>query len=207
MRHFVAAGLLGSLLLISAAAGSGRRRSRPRAQTLATGVCAACHGTDGNSLHPDQPEPRWATPRLPLQATARLQVRRTQECHHGRDGSHAVGRGHAQSGCVLRRAETAARCCARRGGWPTPARRCTGPGMPAAGCLPVPVATPPTASEFRSQFPRLKGQHLDYTLAQLKAFRAGERDNDPSSMMRTIAGRMSDQDMQAVAEYILRRSA
>jgi cytochrome c553 len=60
----------------------------------------------------------------------------------------------------------------------------------------------PNGAGIPVQFPRLKGQHQDYTLAQLKAFRAGERDNDSASMMRSIAGRMSDREMQAVAEYI-----
>jgi len=34
------------------------------------------------------------------------------------------------------------------------------------------------------------------------AFRSGERANDPQQMMRTVAGRMSDQEIKAVAEYV-----
>ena len=43
---------------------------------------------------------------------------------------------------------------------------------------------------------------FDDTEAQLKAFRAGERANDPNSMMRTIAVRMTDPEIKAVADYI-----
>jgi cytochrome c553 len=52
------------------------------------------------------------------------------------------------------------------------------------------------------QFPRLAGQHSDYTYAQLNAFRLGERSNDAAKMMRSIAAKMTDADMKAVASYI-----
>lgn len=52
------------------------------------------------------------------------------------------------------------------------------------------------------QFPRLAGQHADYIYAQLNAFRVGARANDGAKMMRTIAAKMTDSDMQAVASYI-----
>ena len=42
----------------------------------------------------------------------------------------------------------------------------------------------------------------EYTLAQLKSFRAGERANDNAEMMRTIASRLSDKQMDALAEYV-----
>ena len=60
----------------------------------------------------------------------------------------------------------------------------------------------PNGAGIPIQFPRLAGQHADYTLAQLKLFRSGERANDGGKMMRVIAGKMSDQEMRAVAEYI-----
>jgi len=50
------------------------------------------------------------------------------------------------------------------------------------------------------QFPRLNGQHTDYTLAQLKAFRSGERANAP--MMMVISAKMTDAEMAAVSDYI-----
>ncbi|OIR04896.1 cytochrome c4 [mine drainage metagenome] len=50
------------------------------------------------------------------------------------------------------------------------------------------------------QFPSLRGQNADYVLAQLRSFRLGERANAP--MMMDIAGKMSDAEMAAVADYI-----
>lgn len=50
------------------------------------------------------------------------------------------------------------------------------------------------------RFPRLSAQHAEYTLQQLKIFRSGGRANAP--MMQAIATRMTEAEMQAVADYI-----
>ena len=52
-------------------------------------------------------------------------------------------------------------------------------------------------------FPALSGQHTEYTVAQLKAWRSGERSNDGDTrMMRSVAARMNDREIEAVASYI-----
>ena len=58
----------------------------------------------------------------------------------------------------------------------------------------------PTGAGIPSQYPRLGGQHADYAEVQLTAFRAGTRAN--SSQMTTIAARMSDKEIKAVADYV-----
>jgi cytochrome c553 len=58
----------------------------------------------------------------------------------------------------------------------------------------------PNGAGIPSQYPRLAGQHSDYTEAQLAAFRAGTRANGP--MMMTIANKMNDAEIKAVADYI-----
>jgi cytochrome c553 len=50
------------------------------------------------------------------------------------------------------------------------------------------------------QYPRLAGQQQAYTVAQLTAFRQGGRSNSPQ--MVTLAQRLSDAEMKAVADYI-----
>jgi len=71
----------------------------------------------------------------------------------------------------------------------------SGAGMPAAG------------------FPALAGQHAEYTAAQLREFRAaedssiddkktGRRNDGDSKIMRTIAYRMTDRQIEAVSSYI-----
>ena len=52
-------------------------------------------------------------------------------------------------------------------------------------------------------FPKLSGQHADYTEKQLTEFREGIRHNDGDAMiMRTIASRLSNKDIKALASYI-----
>jgi len=58
----------------------------------------------------------------------------------------------------------------------------------------------PNGAGLPIQYPRLGGQHGEYTAAQLLAFRAGERGN--SAQMSTIAGKMNDREIAAVADYI-----
>ncbi len=50
------------------------------------------------------------------------------------------------------------------------------------------------------QYPRIGGQHQDYTVAQLGLFKSGARKN--SAQMTTIAKRLSDDEMKAVADYV-----
>ena len=60
----------------------------------------------------------------------------------------------------------------------------------------------PNGAGMPAQFPRIGGQFPEYSIAQLQAFRLGERANDPNGMMRSIAAKLSDNEMKAVAEYI-----
>lgn len=58
----------------------------------------------------------------------------------------------------------------------------------------------PSGAGIPAQFPRLAGQHQEYTVSQMTAFRAATRKN--SVQMMTIAKRMSDDEIQAVADYV-----
>lgn len=58
----------------------------------------------------------------------------------------------------------------------------------------------PNGAGIPSQYPRLSGQHGDYTEAQLVAFRSGARGN--SAQMSTIAAKMNDREIKAVSDYI-----
>ncbi|WP_242645158.1 c-type cytochrome [Candidatus Ichthyocystis hellenicum] len=50
-------------------------------------------------------------------------------------------------------------------------------------------------------FPRLGGQQAQYLDKQLKKFRDGKRPGGPSDMMKTIASRLTEEDMMAVSVY------
>ena len=52
------------------------------------------------------------------------------------------------------------------------------------------------------RFPRLAGQLQAYTVQQLVDFKSGARSNDRARVMRLVAGRLTDEEMRAVAEYV-----
>ena len=58
----------------------------------------------------------------------------------------------------------------------------------------------PNGAGIPAQYPRLGGQHADYSELQLTSFRAGNRAN--SAQMTAIAARMSDKEIKAVSDYI-----
>ena len=58
----------------------------------------------------------------------------------------------------------------------------------------------PTGAGIPAQYPRIGGQHADYTELQLVSFRSGQRTNSPP--MAAIAARLSDREIKALADYI-----
>ncbi|MBX9817228.1 MAG: cytochrome c4 [Burkholderiaceae bacterium] len=58
----------------------------------------------------------------------------------------------------------------------------------------------PNGAGIPSQYPRLSGQHADYSVAQLVAFRDGVRKN--SLPMSQVAAKMNDREIKAVSDYI-----
>jgi cytochrome c553 len=69
--------------------------------------------------------------------------------------------------------------------------------MACAGCH-----SPTGSGNAPAGFPSLSGQHVDYTLGQLKNFRSGARANDNSSMMRSVVERLTDKELEALASYV-----
>ena len=58
----------------------------------------------------------------------------------------------------------------------------------------------PNGAGIPAQYPRLSGQHADYTASQLVAFRDGIRKNSPQ--MSQIAAKLNDREIRAVSDYI-----
>jgi cytochrome c553 len=58
----------------------------------------------------------------------------------------------------------------------------------------------PNGAGIPSQYPRLSGQHADYSAAQLTAFRDGIRKNNLA--MTQIAAKLNDREIRAVSDYI-----
>ncbi|MCL4183600.1 MAG: cytochrome c4 [Burkholderiaceae bacterium] len=176
-----------------------------RGAQLAQEVCAACHGVDGNSVAP-------ANPKLAAQHVDYLVKQllnfKPKEGAAQAERASAIMAGFAAMLSDADVRSVAAHYAAQslqpaaatdkalvelgqriyRGG-------IAGKGIPAcAGCH------GPNGAGIPSLYPRLHGQFAEYTAAQLVAFRQGERAN--SAQMTTIAERMSDREVKAVADYI-----
>jgi cytochrome c553 len=76
-------------------------------------------------------------------------------------------------------------------------------GNPATGLAACSGCHGPTGMGLgAAKFPRISGQHAQYLDSTLKGFRASARANDPNGMMRDVAGRMTDAEITAVAQYV-----
>ncbi|EAP95587.1 MULTISPECIES: c-type cytochrome [Vibrio] len=53
-----------------------------------------------------------------------------------------------------------------------------------------------------SGFPKISGQHADYIKAQLEKFRDGSRNNDMNAMMRDVAKKLTDADIDTLSKYV-----
>jgi cytochrome c553 len=53
-----------------------------------------------------------------------------------------------------------------------------------------------------SMFPVIGGQHKDYIRKQLINFRSGDRSNSPNGIMNRITNKLTDNELEALAEYV-----
>lgn len=171
-----------------------------RAEQLATTVCAACHGADGNSAVP-------AFPRL-AGLQAEYTVKQLTDYRGGRRKSEVM----APLVADLSKADIAALGAWYEGRKPAPGqtqdaalaalgKRVWSGGDEGAGQSPCGACHEDDA-RGTAGFPRLAGQHAAYTAQQMQDFKRGTRSNDKGRMMRVLAERMSDADIAAVAEYL-----
>lgn len=170
-------------------------------EKIVTGVCAACHGVDGNSVITTNPKLAQQHPEYIAKQLANFK---------SGERKNPVMSGMAASLSAEDMANVAAYFSAQKakvGSAKTNAAGSLGEKIYRGGIASVGVPAcaschGATGAGIPVQFPRLSGQHADYVVAQLKAFYSGERANDNAKVMRMIAAKMSDADMAAVADYI-----
>ena len=165
-------------------------------------ICSACHSADGNSIMPNWPKLAGQGERYLLKQMMDIKsgVRNVPEMTgmltnlNEQDMADVAAYYESQTlvGGVAD-AELAERGEAiyRGGNLKTGLPACTG------------CHSPTGQGNEPAGYPHLAGQHAQYTIKQLTDFREGDRTNDGDIMvMRTIAERLSNKDIQAVAEYI-----
>ena len=167
-------------------------------------VCGACHGPDGNS-----PAPNF--PKLAGQGERYL----TKQLHDIKDGKRTVLE---MTGLLTNLsdqdlADLAAYFASQKGsvGAADPKLVARGEKLFRGGDLEkgLPACTgchsPNGAGIAAAGFPHLSGQHATYIAKQLTDFRkeeAGRANDGDTAIMRTIARKLSDEDIAAVSSYI-----
>ncbi len=173
----------------------------PAAGQQKSATCAACHGNDGNSANAE-----W--PKLAGQSEKYL-TKQLMEFKSG-DRVNATMNGMV-AGLSDQDMEDLAAYYSKQTvtlGEAAPELVEQGQQLYRGGNMVTGVAAcsachgPTGAGNPEARFPLLSGQHALYLENQLKAFRAGQRANDAGQMMRNIAAKMTDAEIQAVASYV-----
>jgi cytochrome c553 len=176
-----------------------------KGQAIATQVCAACHAADGNSAVP-------ANPKL---AGQHYDYLHKQLVNFKPQGAKKAERDNAVMAGMIANLSPAdmkdvAAYFASQKLKPATAKdkelaavgqKVYRGGNAASGVAACAGCHGPGGAGIPGQYPRISGQFAEYIDTQLKAFRSGVRANDPNGMMRTVAARMTDREIQAVAEY------
>lgn len=164
-----------------------------------TAVCAACHGADGNAGSPAYPKLSQQHPEYLVKQLQEFKAdKRNNPVMKGfasalsdadmKNISYWLTSQKAKTGFAKDKALVSLGERIFRGG-------IADRQVPAcAGCH------SPNGAGIPSQYPRLSGQHADYSVAQLVAFRDGVRKN--SLQMSQVASKMNDREIKAVADYI-----
>jgi len=164
-----------------------------------TAVCAACHGADGNSGTPANPKLSQQHPEyLVKQLTEYKSGKRKNPVMQGiaaalseddmKNIAFWVSAKKGKPGFAKEKDLVALGEKIYRGG-------VADRQIPAcAGCH------SPSGAGIPAQYPRLSGQHAEYTATQLTSFRDGVRQN--SLPMNQVAAKLNDREIRALADYV-----
>lgn len=171
-----------------------------RGKELASTLCLACHGADGNSPAPTFPKLAGLQPEyIAKQMYEYLDEKRTNEMMKPVLES-------LKPADVEPLAAWFASQKMSPGKVNDPKLAATGQkiyvdGNPDSG-VPACMGCHLENGLGNPRYPRIAGQYQEYTLQQMLQFKNGARTNDRGRVMRTIASRMTEEEMKAVSEYI-----
>jgi len=192
-KLLVALALLGGGLSVASAAQAESLAAR------AVALCAGCHGADGNSV-------ATAFPKLAGQQKKYL-LRELMDFKSGKRASEIMAPVMAtlSENDLTELAAYYARQKPAPGVAGDPALLALGKDLYLKGNSKTDVPSCESCHDETGngdgKFPRVAGQHVDYTLDQFRLYAAGKRTNG-ARVMQAVAERMSEQEARAVAEYM-----
>lgn len=202
MKKFIITLLLG----LSAATTANATTGDAEAGKTKSATCAACHGTDGNSLVP-------MYPKLAGQSADYI-VKQLTDFKLGATSGGSAGRvDPIMGGMTMALSE---QDMADLGAYYQAQKISDGAGSAdalgkklylggnSASNISACVACHGVDGDgmAKAGFPAVGSQNVDYLKIQLEKFRSGARSNDNNAMMRGIAANLTDQEIAALAQYI-----
>ena len=202
LASLLTAAVLAAPVFSAFAAGDAPKVAKPdlvKGEASYAAVCAACHGADGNSAIA-------VNPTLAQQHPEYL-VKQLQEFNSGKR-NNAVMKGFAtmltdedmKNIAYWVASKPAKAGFAKDKDLVTLGERIYRGGIADRNIAACAGCHSPNGAGIPAQYPRLSGQHADYTVAQLNTFRDGSRAN--SQQMTQVAAKLNDKEIKAVADYI-----
>jgi cytochrome c553 len=197
-----------ALPCVAFAQGAAKPEAKPDAakgQQIAQQVCAACHGPDGNSPLPANPKiaGQFADyvskqlvnfkPQANKKAERENPIMAGMVANLSEQDMRNVAAYYASQ--QLRPEGAKDKDLAARG------QKLYRGGNASTGVAACSGCHGPDGAGIPGLYPRISGQFASYLEAQLLAFKTGTRANDPNGMMRSVASRLSEAEIKAVAEY------
>ncbi|MBA2689218.1 MAG: cytochrome c4 [Burkholderiales bacterium] len=163
-------------------------------------VCAACHGGDGNSINP-------AYPSLAGQSAGYIATQLAYYKAGARKNPIMMGFAAPLSpedmrnlGAYFEKQKPKPQA-AKDKALAELGQKLYRAGNPSTGLPACAGCHGPNGAGIPVQFPRLAGQHADYTYTQLKAFNSGERGQGNAAIMSGVAAKLSEREMKALTQY------
>ena len=195
--------IVSGMVLMFAFAGVVQAAGNAEAGKTKAASCGGCHGMDGNSVVPTFPKLAGQGEKYIAKQLAEFKA------NTSRKNDMMLGMSAALSEQDM--ADIGAYYAAQKLAGPSPAdqdKATLGKQLYKGGDLTsgIPACQachgPKGGGVAGSGYPQVGGQYVEYTLAQLKAFRDGTRTNDDKELMRSIVKDMTDEQFEALANYI-----
>jgi cytochrome c553 len=170
-------------------------------QTKAATVCVACHGLDGNSVNPEWPS---------LAGQHEKYIIKQIKAFRAGERSNALMSPIAMTLTDQDIEDVAAYFTTQKikGKEAAKSKVEVGQKLYRAGStdskIPACLAChgPNGRGNAEAGYPSIRSQHATQVALQLKAYRSGERKTDQNEMMRTVAAKLTDAQIDAVAQYV-----